>query len=249
MMVPCHVTMTASTQREVVVLRGPRSLARCAADWLLGRALAVEEAPAICLAGGSTPQSLYRLLAEPPYRDRFPWQRVHWFWGDERFVPRDHPRSNYRMVKEALFDRVPVPPQNIHPFDTMATLEVAAASYERELKSFYGATELRPDRPLFAATLLGLGGDGHTASLFPGQAALDEHKAWVAAVPEGQPEPRLTLTYPTLDSSGEIAFLVSGAAKRDILRRVRNGEDFPATRVDTPGRIRWFVDRAAVGAA
>jgi len=247
MMVPSRVAMANSVQTEFVVLRGPKTLARCAADWLLARVLAVAERPAVCLSGGATPLMLYQLLAEAPWRDRFPWSRVHWFWGDERFVPPDDPRSNYRMVRAALFDRVGVPAENIHPMPTDRALPQVAADYERVLMQFYGAERLLLDRPLFAATLLGLGTDGHTASLFPGSGALEEEERWVAAVPDARPEPRITLTLPALASSGEIAFLVSGAKKRDILSQIRRHDDLPATRIDSAGRVHWFVDRAAAG--
>ena len=113
---------------------------------------------AVCLSGGSTPQRLYELLAGPPYRDKFPWSRTHWFWGDERFVPHDDALSNYRMVREALLSRAPIPAINIHPIPTEGiSPEKAAAAYERELKSFYGAEHLDPARPLFDVNLLGLG--------------------------------------------------------------------------------------------
>jgi len=249
MMVPCRVAMANSAQREFVVLRGPQSLVRYVADWLLNRVLAVSGTRAICLAGGSTPLLLYQTLAKPPWRDRFPWERIHWFWGDERFVRSDSSRSNYRMARAALFDHVPVPNENVHPIATNGTLAEAAADYERTLRQFYGSPQLSLNRPLFAVTLLGVGEDGHTASLFPGDAALTEQSRWVAAIPNARPEPRISLTYPALASSGEIGFLVTGASKRDIVARIRNGEDLPATRVDTAGRVHWFLDRAAAGAS
>lgn len=248
-MMPIHVAMAGSAQTEFVVLRGPKTLARCAAEWLLKRVKAVEGRPAVCLAGGSTPFLLYRLLTEAPWRERFPWDRVHWFWGDERFVPPDNPRSNHHMVRAALFDRVPVPAANIHPVPTQLPLDDAARAYEQNLKEFYGATELSLQRPLFAATLLGLGEDGHTASLFPGNAALAEQRRWVVPVPDAKPEPRVTLTLPALASSGEIAFLVSGVNKAAVVARVRRREDMPALRIESPGRVHWFMDRAAAGAA
>jgi 6-phosphogluconolactonase len=247
MNVAARVVMTNATQTEFMVLRGPKALARCAADWLLNRVLAVGEMPAVCLSGGSTPTLLYQALREEPYRDQFPWQRVHWFWGDERFVAPTDPRSNYGMARAVLFDHVPVPRANIHPIDTHGTLSEAAALYERELRQFAGSAGRASDHPLFAATLLGLGTDGHTASLFPGDAALNEQERWVATVPESRPIPRITLTLPALASSGEIGFLVSGATKRAIFAQVRRGADMPATRVLSAGRVRWFVDRAAAG--
>lgn len=238
--------MSGGDAAIATVLPDPEAVASAAADWLLERVRAAGDRPsAVCLAGGSTPQRLYELLPAPPYRDAFPWERVHWFWGDERFVPREDERSNYRMVRQALLDRAPVPEANVHPIPTSFTPREAAAAYERELRRFYGADTLDPARPLFDATLLGLGEDGHTASLFPGTAALEERARWVVAVEGVKPEPRITLTYPPLESSREAAFLVTGAGKRDIVRRVRAGADLPAARLHPVGRLRWFLDREA----
>ncbi|MDE2513476.1 MAG: 6-phosphogluconolactonase, partial [Alphaproteobacteria bacterium] len=182
---------------------------------------------------------------QSPYRDCFPWDRVHWFWGDERCVPPDHPRSNFAMVRAALLDHVPVPPTHIHPIAAADGPARGAAAYETELKRFYGADMLAADRPLFAATLLGLGEDGHTASLFPGAAALHERMHWAAGVPEAKPEARVTLTYPALDSSAAVAFLASGAAKRPVLERLTRGDDLPAAHIRPAGRITWLLDRDA----
>ncbi len=160
---------------KLKVLADPAALSRRVAEWMLELATATEGRFAVALSGGSTPRALYRDLAEPPYRDAFPWSRAHWFWGDERFVPPDDALSNYRMVREALLSRAPIPAANIHPVPTEGLdPEAAASAYERELKSFYGAERLDPARPLFDVTLLGLGEDGHTASLFPGTAVLAE---------------------------------------------------------------------------
>ena len=165
--------MTAPSEARLEILADPADLARRVADWLLEAATAKEGTFAVCLSGGSTPQRLYEYLAVPPYSDRFPWSRTHWFWGDERFVPHDDARSNYRMVREALLSRAPIPAMNIHPIPTEGfSPDAAASAYERELKSFYGAGRLDPARPLFDLTLLGLGMDGHTASLFPDTAVL-----------------------------------------------------------------------------
>ena len=148
------------------------ALARDAAEWLCGLALNSTGWLSVCCSGGSTPKRLYELLAEPEMAARFPWTRVHWFWGDERFVPRDHPDSNYRATHEAMLSRVNVPDGNVHPVQThLPSPELAAAAYEKTLKEFYGAVELDPARPLFDVTLLGIGEDGHTASLFPGHSA------------------------------------------------------------------------------
>ncbi|HKR18842.1 MAG TPA: 6-phosphogluconolactonase [Stellaceae bacterium] len=228
-----------------VVLADAEILARRAAAWLLNRVLGTPGRAAVCLSGGNTPRPVYALLAQSPYRDCFPWDRVHWFWGDERCVPSDHPRSNFAMVRAALLDQVPVPPTHIHPIAAADGPARGAATYENELKRFYGADTLAPGRPLFAATLLGLGEDGHTASLFPGVAALAERAHWAAGVPEAKPEARVTLTYPALDSSAAVAFLASGSAKRPVLQRLTRGEDFPAAHVRPVGNITWFLDRDA----
>ncbi|HYL32901.1 MAG TPA: 6-phosphogluconolactonase [Stellaceae bacterium] len=228
-----------------VVLADAEVLARHTAAWLLNRVLSAPGRVAVCLSGGNTPRPVYTLLAQSPYRDCLPWDRIHWFWGDERCVPPDHPRSNFAMVRAALLDRAPIPPTHIHPIATADGPVRGAAAYETELKRFYGADVLTADRPLFAATLLGVGEDGHTASLFPGVAALRERTHWVAGVPEAQPEARVTLTYPALDSSAAVAFLASGAAKRDALQRLVHGADLPAAHVRPAGQIVWFLDRDA----
>src|SRR6267142_1202640 len=149
-------------------------------------------------SGGSTPRRFYQLLAEPPLRDVMPWQRIHWFWGDERFVPWDHPDSNYGMARQAMLAHVPVSPGNIHGIAFAGTPADAARAYQDALQSHYGAEQLDPARPLFDVVLLGMGPDGHTASLIPGEPVLDEKARWVAEVTHGRPEPRITLTYPAL---------------------------------------------------
>lgn len=177
-----------------------------------------------------------------------PWSRVHLFWGDERFVPHDHPDSNYGMARDRLISRIPIPPENVHPIPTGGTPEEAAQQYDSTLKCFYGASDLEKDRPLFDIVLLGLGTDGHIASLFPGTQALEERSAWVTSVIGAKPEPRISLTFKALSSSRTLAFIVAGGDKCAIAARVRAGEaGLPATRVGGDGRIRWFMDRAAAG--
>jgi 6-phosphogluconolactonase len=222
------------------------AVAQHVAEWLTERALATPGRFAVCLSGGSTPKTLYSLLAAPPLRDRFPWDRTHVFFGDERFVPPDHPDSNYRMAREAMLTHVPLAESQVHPFPTDGTPEDAAIRYADTLKRFYGADVPDPARPLFDVTFLGLGEDGHTASLFPGVAALQERTAWTAAVIGAKPEPRLTLTYPVLDSSKTVAFLVAGAGKRAILARALAGDTaLPAVGVRPVGDLIWFTDKAA----
>jgi 6-phosphogluconolactonase len=234
--------MTAPVER----FADAEALARHAAAWFCETtaAAAGDGECAVCLSCGSTPRRLYELLAQAPLAARMPWRRIHWFFGDERFVPPDHPASNYRMVREALFSRAPVVADHVHPVPTeRGTPAEAAQAYEQTLRDF-GAAHVAPSGPLFAVTLLGLGTDGHTASLFPGQPALDETHRWVVAA-DGKPE-RVSLTFPALDSSAEVAFLVSGEAKRDILAGALRGDAMPATRVRPAGRLRWFADRAAL---
>jgi 6-phosphogluconolactonase len=231
---------------NVEVAKDPEALAHRAAGWITDLAAASRDRFALCLSGGSTPRRLYQLLAESPYRDALPWDRIHWFWGDERFVPWDHPDSNYGMVRAALFGRAPVPPGNIHGVPTDGTPADAAAAYERVLKSYYGSESLDPARPLFDVEILGLGPDGHTASLIPRTSVLEERHRWVAEVIGGRPEPRITLTYPALESSRQTAFLVAGAEKREILSRALAGDQaFPAARIRPVGELIWFADEAA----
>jgi 6-phosphogluconolactonase len=239
--------MGAMTGR-IETLADPTALARHVAEWMTAAALASNGPFRASLSGGSTPKTLYALLASDAFRERFPWQRVSWYWGDERFVPHDHPDSNYRMTREAMLATAPVPPENIHPVPADGTPEEAAARYERTLQEAYGATALDPARPLFDITLLGLGADGHTASLLPGEPVLQERKRWVAAVSYGRREVRITMTYPVIESSRRVAFLVAGKDKAAIFKAIRaGGSQVPAARVRPVGDLIWFVDRAAAG--
>jgi 6-phosphogluconolactonase len=234
---------------RIEVLADPTALARHAAEWMTAAAIAASGAFRVSLSGGSTPKALYTLLASDAFRERFPWHRVSWYWGDERFVPHDHPDSNYRMTREAMLAKAPVPPENIHPVPVDGTPDDAASRYEATLQAAYGATVLDPARPLFDITLLGLGADGHTASLLPGEPVLQERKRWVAAVSHGRPEVRITMTYPAIESSRRVAFLVAGQEKASIFRAIRTGgSQVPAARVRPVGELIWFVDRAAAGA-
>ena len=226
----------------------PLALAHHVAEWITQVALAAQGSFRVSLSGGSTPKTLYGLLASDEFRDRFPWSRVSWYWGDERFVPHDHPESNFRMIRETMLAKAPVPPENIHPIPTDGAPEDAARRYERTLQEAYGATTLDPQRPLFDVTLLGLGADGHTASLLPGEPVLNERKRWVAAVSHGRPEVRITMTYPVIESSRRVAFLVAGDEKAAIVSAIRAGNSqVPAARVQPVGELLWFVDQAAAG--
>jgi len=239
----------ASTIGRIEILPDPLTLAHHVAEWMTQAALAAPGAFRVSLSGGSTPKTLYGLLASDEFRTRFPWPRVSWYWGDERFVPYDHPESNYRMTREAMLAKAPVPSANIHPIPTDGTAEDAARRYERTLQDAYGAATFDPQRPLFDVTLLGLGADGHTASLLPGEPVLDERERWVAAVSHGRPEIRITLTYPAIESSRRVAFLVAGEEKAEIFGAIRAGNSrVPAARVRPVGELFWFVDQTAAGA-
>lgn len=228
------------------LLVDPPALAERVAEWMTAIATAAAGPFRVALSGGSTPKALYARLASDRFRNRFPWPRILWFWGDERFVPYDHPQSNYRMAREAMLAKAPVPPENVHPIPVDGDPEEAARRYERTLRSAYGSPGLDAARPFFDITLLGLGEDGHTASLLPGDRLLDERTRWVAAVAQGRPEIRITLTYPILESSRHVAFLVTGDGKSAALRRVRAGDSrLPAARLHPEGELVWFVDRAA----
>ena len=194
------------------------------------------------LSGGSTPKAAYQLLG---CKD-VDWSCTELFFSDERFVPPDHPDSNYRMVKETLLAGADVSPRKLLAIPTDGTPQSAADRYDEMLRQQYGASQLEAGVPLFHLTLLGLGDDGHTASLLPGQPVLQERDRWAAAVPQGRAEPRITLTYPALNSSELIIFLVSGAAKRDALAQARGGA-LPAGALKPMGEVLWLVDAEAAG--
>lgn len=244
--------MTANDQRHVITVADAAAMAAAAAERVIAR---VSENPgrvAVCLTGGSSPKNLYQLLATDAWRGRIPWQRVHWFIGDERFVPADDPLNNMGIARATFLDRY-APAANIHPIPTStadpADPDRSATLYEQELKSFYGADALDPARPLFDLVLMGVGPDGHTVSLFPDYPALDEVSRWVVGVPKANVEPfvpRVTLTLPALASCREMLFGVAGAGKRAILTRVFAGENLPANRAQSTGETVWLVDQAAL---
>jgi 6-phosphogluconolactonase len=239
----------AGNERRLIEVADAAALAEVAAVRLLARMASNSGRIAICLTGGSSPKQLYELLATEDYREKIPWERVHWFIGDERFVAASDPRNNMAMARHAFLDRC-APSANVHPIPTdAANPDEAAARYERELKSFNGVDRLDPVWPLFDLVLMGVGPDGHTASLFPDYPALQETERWVVGVPEAHVEPfvpRVTLTLPALASCREMLFEVSGAGKRAILTRVLAGEPLPANRARSNGETVWLVDKAAL---
>jgi 6-phosphogluconolactonase len=241
--------MAGGDQREIISVADAAELAEAAADRVLTRIAANSGRIAICLTGGSSPTKLYELLATDPYRGKIPWDRVHWFIGDERFVPASDERNNMAMARRAFLDRL-APADHIHPVPTdTASPDDAAGRYEAELKSFYGAPTLDAARPLFDLVLMGVGPDGHTASLFPGYPEVEERTRWVVGVPRANVEPfvpRVSLTLPSLGSCREMLFEASGAGKRAILTRVLSGENLPAARARSNGETVFIVDQAAL---
>ena len=226
-------------------------VAAAAADWVLGIATAAISAGGrfrIALAGGNTPRGLYRLLAAAPRRDATDWSGWEVFFGDERACPADDPGSNYRMAREALLDLVPIPAEQVHRMKgERADLDSAAAEYGTILSLTSPAGTIGSP-PRLDCILLGLGENGHTASLFPGDPALEVGDRW--AVPsraDYAPYDRITVTFPVLNAAAHVAFLVAGAAKADALRGVIQGT-VPAAGVrPVDGELRWFLDAAAAG--
>jgi 6-phosphogluconolactonase len=241
--------MAATDKPRLIVVTDAAALARAAAERVMARILASPGRIAICLTGGSSPKQLYQLLGTETYRNSIPWQRVHWFIGDERFVPEGDPLNNMNVARATFLDR-DASPANIHPIPTTPDgLDESAAAYARELQSFYGADRLDPEKPLFDLVLMGAGPDGHTASLFPGYPAMEEADRWVVGVPKANVAPfvpRVTLTLPVLASCREMLFEIEGAGKRPILTRLLNGENLPATRARSNGETVWLVDEAAL---
>jgi 6-phosphogluconolactonase len=230
------------------------ALSRAALEELLSdlrAAIAQRGRGAIALSGGHTPEIMYALWASTEkYRSETDWNRVHFFWGDERYVLQDDPLSNFRMTRETLLAHVPIPATNIHAAPTaLPTPEQAAEAYDQELRRFFGLAA-----PAFDVTLLGLGPEGHTASLFPDSPALDEKTRWVVPVRVAATPPnRLTFTLPVLNSSRNTYFLVAGESKRPILAALRaepgsRPSAYPAGRIrPADGRVLWFLDQAAAG--
>jgi len=243
------------TSPELLIVADPPSLFRAAAEEFVSQASAAVKANGrftVALSAGSTPKSLFTLLASKD-RDRLPWTRMFFFWGDERHVPPHHPDSNYRMAYEALLSKVPVPEENIFrvPAEN-PDANRAAADYEQTLRQFFKLSA--GAFPRFDLILLGMGPDGHTASLFPGTTALGEKSRLVVANwVEKFKTHRITLTLPVLNQAGVVNFLVSGQDKSKTLKEVLEGDEpaelFPSKLIHpTNGRLIWMVDRAAASA-
>jgi len=250
---------------DIKIYPDRESLARATAEHIIESGITAiqnQDRFSLALAGGSTPKAAYELLASDEYAQRLDWKRVHIFWGDERCVPLEHPDSNYRMACQSLLDHVPIPAINIHRMRVEEEPIKAAREYEGSLRTFFS---MQPDhsfdpdvgsvgRKSFDLVLLGMGDDGHTASLFPSSDATNESVCWVTAVAHNNPPPplvtRLTLTLPVINAAAQVTFLVAGASKNQSLKHVlfpdQSSPTLPAQLIQPlNGQLLWLVDEAA----
>jgi 6-phosphogluconolactonase len=230
----------------VEIFATARELARAAAELFVAKsseAVAERGFFTVALSGGSTPKLLFQLLADPnePFREQVPWANIHFFWSDERHVPPDHPESNYRMAHEAMLPHVPVSTENVHRvLSENPDAAGAAKAYEETILKFVPGKRLD-------LILLGLGTDGHTASIFPGSEVVHEtDRLVVAPWVEKQNAYRITMTLPLINNAATVVFLVSGAEKTEIVREVLKGAKYPAQEVEPiNGELIWMLDREA----
>lgn len=225
------------------------ALAAAAADHVvktIRRSVASRGQCYLALSGGSTPHQMHRQLTQVAGRFRIPWERTHIFWGDERCVPLDHPDSNYHMAKESLLDDVPLKPEQVYAIAGDLDANAEADRYEQILQQHFP----NGDWPVFDLVILGLGPDGHTASLFPNHPALTEQQRWVVPIsnaPKPPPE-RITLSLPVINAAHRVMFLVNGSSKSDALYQVleENDQALPASRIrPQSGELHWFIDQTA----
>lgn len=237
---------------EIVVFENAEAVARAAAERFVIAAQAATAARgrfSVALSGGSTPKRTYELLASEDFKSRVEWSKVQVFFGDERCVPPESSESNYRMAGEAMLSRVPIPKENVHRIIGEGDPKLGALLYEQALRAFFADTQW----PRFDLLFLGMGDDGHTASLFPGSAALKEDKAWVVANwVEKFKTFRITLTAPAINRSAHVVFLVSGEGKARRLAEVTRGpaepDRLPSQLIHpVDGKLEWLVDEAAAG--
>ncbi len=231
------------------VLNDPDMVAGAAADLfvdIVRDAVEKKGVFSVALSGGSSPEKTYELLCQLPRIESIPWEKVHLFWGDERYVPHDDARSNVGMAREQLINNVPVPKENVHPVPYLDTAEISAEVYGKELHSFFEG-----EYPEFDLIYLGLGTNGHTASLFPHTPVLKKTKPWYASVYlEVQHMYRTTLTRPAINNARNIAFIVFGEKKADIVKGIIEGpkksDEWPAQYIKPDnGELHWLLDRAA----
>jgi 6-phosphogluconolactonase len=248
-------TQVAVMSREIKVLSDANALSRAAADEfsrLARQSIAAKNQFAVSLAGGSTPRGAYARLADQDREGKYgplAWEKIHIFFGDERHVPPDDAESNYKMARETLLSKVPIPPANVHRMQGELEATAAAEAYQKELQRFF---DLRPgELPRFDLILLGLGDDGHTASLFPDTAGLVENSRLVIANwVEQLKDYRLSFTFPVLNHAAETMFLVAGDAKAEVVKKVLGDNatpgKYPAQRINpTAGRLLWLLDQPA----
>jgi 6-phosphogluconolactonase len=234
---------------EIHVSKNTADLSKDLADrivTLIDATLAKQDRFTFVLSGGSTPKALYALLSESPYSENIPWEKVHFFWGDERAVPFEDERNNAKMCYDQLLNKVNVPAENIHIMRTDISPEESAVAYEKVLKSYF-----KDDEPTFDFVLLGMGDDGHTLSLFPGTEVVHESEAWTSAFfLQAQDMYRITLTAPVVNAAKYVAFMATGAGKAETLKSVLEGDQnldkFPSQIIKpVNGELHWFVDEAA----
>jgi 6-phosphogluconolactonase len=232
---------------EILISPDANRLAERAAEFIVTLA-EIHHPFTIALSGGSTPRALYSLFASEAFSSRINWNDVQFFWSDERCLPPDDPESNYYLARTTLFDHAPIPAANIHRIKGERPPSEAAADYEGQLRAYFGGG----DFPRFDLILLGMGDDGHTASLFPHSPALSEQTRWVIQnhVPAAKPPWRITFTYPLINAAHNVAFLVAGAGKAHRLKQVLQGpptpEALPSQFIKpAQGELYWFVDEAA----
>lgn len=219
------------------------------AEWIgnyINEVLTKKDRFTFVLSGGSTPKLLYTLLAAKPYNESIPWEKIHFFWGDERAVPYEDSRNNAKMAYDELLDKVGIKAENIHVMRTDIGAEESAAEYEKTLKQYFDGEETT-----FDFVLLGMGDDGHTLSLFPGTSVIHENDKWVTSffLP-AQDMYRITLTAPVVNHSAAVVFLAVGTGKAETLKHVLEGEFEPDTYPSqvinpTKGQLLWFIDEAA----
>ena len=234
---------------EIHIASDAKALSENLAAWignLIQEVLKTQERFTFVLSGGSTPKKLYDLLAASPYKETIPWEKLHFFWGDERAVPYEDERNNAKMCYEELLNKVPVIAENIHIMRTDIAPENAVSEYEAILKKYFASSATT-----FDLVLLGMGDDGHTLSLFPGAKVIHETESWVNAFfLEAQDMYRITLTAPVVNAAKYVAFMAAGAGKAETLKHVLEGETnlnkFPSQIIKpVNGELHWFVDEAA----
>jgi 6-phosphogluconolactonase len=239
-----------STQFQVIIKENPARLSDAGATLFAesaGHAMDRKGFFTVALSGGSTPRGMHRRLAEEPFRSKIPWEKIHLFWVDDRCVPVEDPASNYGAARKDFIDQLPILKKNIHPMPVHMAPDEGAVHYQKEIIDFFepGTHGI----PVFDLILLGIGTDGHTASLFPETSALQEQKQLISMVKAGMPNVnRLTMTYPILNRAREVVFLASGKGKADIIQAIleKNQRGLPALGIrPRSGKLLWLLDREA----